>query len=153
MQSLLGVGYKTTKKIISGSYKEPVQEGKKFSKIWYTDRECINEFNMEKWDGNYITVYATMDNENEFRYRGTFECNGNNYIDTGMCLFSKENAHHNFKISFEVETNSDIANKCDTIMNSMFENSALKWPGVSYRISYYNEKNLEIAARQWCFEK
>lgn len=140
MLLLLGEGYAINKKIVSGTYIEPVQEGKKFSKVWYKDRECMNEFKLKEWNGESITIYAALDNENEFHYRGTLECNGSNYIDTGISLFSSENAHRNFKILFEVETNQNIVNKFDTIMNTMYENSQHNWPGITYRI-FDNKKN------------
>ena len=61
---------------------------------------------------------------------------GNNYINTGIYLFSEENIHRNFLISFDIEDVDESNVNHNALMNSMDE-SGTPWPGcvVKYSVS------------------
>ena len=86
----------------------------------------FDQFNNNSGDGETKTY-------NSYRLDGSIEFNGQNYIDTGLKLFSADNKNKNFEIDFEISSldeNSDL----NTILNSMEESSS-PWPGFVVRFS------------------
>lgn len=65
---------------------------------------------------------------------------GDNYINTGIYLFSEENIHRNFLISFDIEDVDESNVHHNALMNSMNESGA-PWPGcvVKYYVSGSNK--------------
>ena len=87
-----------------------------------------------------ITLYALWGNSTE--YSGDNVFSGDNYIDTGIYLFSEENINKDFEILFEVKEFTYV-NKLDTILNIMDESSS-PWPGIVFRL--IDASNYQIGA-------
>lgn len=90
-------------------------------------------------DGD-ITLYALWGET--FEYLGDNVFSGDNYIDTGLYLFSEENISKDFEIVFEVKKLTYV-NQYDTILSIMDETGS-PWPGVVFRLSSAN--NYQIGA-------
>lgn len=87
-----------------------------------------------------ITLYALWGNTIE--YLGDNVFSGDNYIDTGLSLFSEENINKDFEIVFEVKEFTYV-NQFDTILSIMDE-SGSPWPGIVFRLS--SATNYQIGA-------
>ena len=74
-------------------------------------------------DGSFASVA-----EGEYQYKGTCDFNGNNYINTNFYLYSEENIHKNFLISFDIEEKKSGNKDHSTLLSSMNE-SGSPWPG------------------------
>jgi len=107
----------------------------------YEDEEEVN--NLTNENGKTIILYAIYSRE-KYIHPGDIIFDGENgenpYIDTGICLFSEENIHKDFEVSFEIKSriipDGDLTDKYPTIMNAMDE-SGTPWPGMVYRV--FNE--------------
>lgn len=82
------------------------------------------------------------DGSTVYKYSGEMEFTGNNYLDTGICLFSEENIHKNFEISFNIVSLGSNPAKDDTLVNSMNE-AGDPWPGLNVKWTGKN-KNLVV---------
>lgn len=81
--------------------------------------------------------YNEVKTANSYKLEGDFKFKGNNYLDTGLSLFSQANINRNFEIDFDIKelySNIDQA----TIINSMDEKSS-PWPGFVVRYSGEND--------------
>ena len=102
----------------------------------YYDGENVNSVS----NGEDITLYALWGNKTE--YLGDNVFNGDNYIDTGLTLFSQENINKDFEILFEVKELTYV-NKLDTILSIMDE-SGSPWPGIVFRLN--DSRSYQIGA-------
>lgn len=101
-----------------------------------TDSSATTELKGEYIEVNY-KGYRTIINVNEYlkkteeivyKHEGKSEFNGDNFINTGVCIYSEENIHKNFEISFNIESIDDNNTAQNTILSSMDE-SGSPWPG------------------------
>ncbi len=104
----------------------------------YSDGETVR--NLSSINGETVTLYALWGNLTE--YSGDNVFSGDNYIDTGICLFSEENINKNFEILFEVKELTYV-NQYDTIFSIMDETGS-PWPGIVFRLS--SASNYQVGA-------
>lgn len=64
--------------------------------------------------------------EEIYKYNGECVFNGSNYINTNIYLYSAENLHRNFRISFNIIKVEDGNSNHSTLMSSMDESGILK---------------------------
>lgn len=83
-------------------------------------------------DGHDVVIIADRSSDEVFEYNGSYVFNGTNYIDTGIMLFSQENATKNFYMSFDIDANASVANQA-TLMNSKNESDTTNYPGFVFR--------------------
>ena len=70
---------------------------------------------------------------NSFKIDGNVKFEGDNYLNTGLKLFSNDNINKNFDISFEI-SNLENNTNLNTLINCMDE-SGSPWPGFVVRYS------------------
>lgn len=79
-----------------------------------------------------IVIIADYNTDDIFQYNGNYVFNGTNYLNTGMMLFSQENAGRNFYISFDIDANGSTVNQ-STLMNAKNEADSTNYPGMVFR--------------------
>lgn len=87
--------------------------------------------NLTKNEGENINLYAIWAKE-AYSYANAYVFDGEDYIDTNICLYSSENLSRDFEISFEI-TDFNPQIKQATIMNSLDEDQNHGWPGLLFR--------------------
>lgn len=96
----------------------------------------LSDVSVEFYEGSVIEVdynYTETKTDNSYTLTGTIEFDGNNYIDTGLNLFSEENINKDFEISLTVQQfAANIAQA--TLVNAKDETQNNVWPGFSYRL-------------------
>ena len=98
---------------------------------------------------NNITSDIIINNKcignNVIYCRTYYEFTGNNYLDTGVYLFSENNINDNFELTFNIVEYGNNENYA-TLVNSLYEDH-LTYPGFVYRSYVYNEdKRQELHA-------
>lgn len=116
----------------------PTKSGFKFVG-WYNNEDCIGT--KISTTGNIkedVTLYAKWKLEatydEQFSYNGEYVFTGNNYIDTGVYLYTAENLHKNFIISFDIVDVASSNVNHSALMNSMNE-SGSPWSGHVVKVS------------------
>ncbi len=75
--------------------------------------------------------------------------NERNYIDTGIALFSEENAGKEFELGFTIDSYNYAGQDSNqaTFMNSKLENSTLYYPGFVVRRNTQNTQKIQLSER------
>ena len=81
----------------------------------------------------FNTQKDEIETANYYYHKNAVEFDGTNYIDTGICLFSKENIDKDFEVSFEIESRG--SNSQYATMISAMDESGSPWPGIVYRVN------------------
>lgn len=119
---------------------------------WYSEPTFINEINEEYIPTKDMTLYAKW-SKIFYGHHGTEEFDGTNYIDTGIKMFSEENAKKDFIITFTVNTNNGYSTTNSGDRGTIFTNMNEKadpYPGVHF-YSQGTDKytmNINIAGRK-----
>ena len=126
----------------------------KFKDNIVSDNRVLNSILNFRFEDEYIDSFpivfsqegaCTFHGENQ-NITGS-ECSeyaNNDYIDTGIALYSQENYQKDFEIYFEVDEYNPSGQVYQaTLVNSKLENSALGYPGFTYR---KNDNNLEFTS-------
>lgn len=95
-----------------------------------------NDYNL-KIDGikNNIVIRDAV----VFEHADAYTFNGNNYIDTGVSLFSEENYNKNFEVTFTINNKVTEQESYAALFNSMNEADKF-FRGITFRIDYYNSE-------------
>ena len=90
--------------------------------------------------GQKLTLYALWGDKHDYGNEIVFR--GNNYINTGIALFSAENINKDFEIAYEIK-NYTYTGWAATLISAMDESNA-PWPGIVFRVN--SETNYEFIA-------
>ena len=111
---------------------------------------ALSDVSVEFYEGTLVNnehhsyTYTETRTPDSYTLDGTIEFTGNNYIDTGINLFSAENINKDFEITFTVEQIGGNAAQA-TLVNLKDENQNNVWPGLAYRTK--SGSTLEFTAR------
>lgn len=72
---------------------------------------------------------------------------GRDNVDTGVVLFSEENAGKDFEIYFELVSSDSSQNTQGTLFNAKYENSSRYYPGFTFRVVNSNTSKIELTSR------
>ena len=98
---------------------------------WYTELTYENQVNADYVPTEDTNLYAKW-NKIYYGDTGSFTCTGSNYIDTGVKLFTRENAEKNFLIKFTVDQNKGYSSgDRGSIFTNMHETGE-PYPGVHF---------------------
>ena len=100
---------------------------------WYDNESCVGQRLLTTNDlKSDVVLYAKWEKstfiKEEYSFDGEYIFTGNNYIDTNVYLYSKENIHKNFLISFDIVKVDEGNINHNALMNSMNE-SGSPWSG------------------------
>ena len=98
-------------------------------KGWYKDSSFTQKVNEDYIVNSDMTLYARWNKI--YFHNDEAEFVGNNYIDTGISIFSEENVDKDFVVTFKVDVNNGYANDRGTIFADMNE-KAEPFPGVHF---------------------
>ena len=77
---------------------------------WFTDSNFTNQVDEHYIPSSNVTLYAKW-NKVFYGHSAAQTFDGSNYIDTGVKLFSADNAHQNFIVTFVVDVNNGYNNQ------------------------------------------
>jgi len=89
------------------------------------------------YKGCEVPIYIMTTSSAVYSYKGECTFDGNNYLNTDVCLYSKENINKNFLISFNIVNVANGNVNHSTILSSMDE-SGTPWPGHNVKIYIKN---------------
>ena len=124
--------YGSSNTAITGDEEEQPEEA--FSKVFEIAGECT--FNKSGKVAGETCVDA-----NGASYAGR------DNVDTGVALFSEENAGKDFEIYFELVSSDSSQNTQGTLFNAKYENSSRYYPGFTFRVVNGNTSKIELTSR------
>ena len=89
------------------------------------------------YKGCEVPIYIMTTSSAVYSYKGEYNFNGSDYLNTDVCLYSKENINKNFLISFNIVSVARDNVDHNTILSSMDE-SGTPWPGHNVKIYIKN---------------
>ena len=106
-------------------------------------------------DNVSVNDYNMSENANGFTYSGDYPVNGTSILNTGVKLFSEENIHRNFYISFDLKKNTNYDSSTTpalvSTLNSESSNTGFRLRKTVYgdiKQSYVMEGNLNTSYSQ-----
>ena len=120
----------------------------KISKIGLSSfKDSKKDINLEKYMYTTVSKYFIFDTEkNELWMEKDISFEGNDYIDTGIVLFDEANSNKNFEISFKISDVASTQVNQATIINMMYENESINYPGLAFRVVGGNNSRVELVS-------